>query len=249
MDGESVVGYQAVARDITKRVLAEERVVIAKRNLEEANHQLEKAIEHANQMAVQAEAASLAKSAFLAAMSHEIRTPMNAIIGFTEMLQDTDLSEDQIDYAETIKRSGEVLLSLINDILDFSKIEADQLDLESIDFDPEVTVFDVCDLMRPKILKRPIELVCRIGSEVPAFLKGDPGRFRQVLVNLMGNALKFTESGEIEISLDVEEEKEDRIKIHTRVSDTGVGIPKGKLEAIFESFQQADGSITPYVAG
>jgi two-component system sensor histidine kinase/response regulator len=212
--------------------------------LQETNDQLETAIERANQMAVQAELASLAKSEFLANMSHEIRTPLNGVIGFTDMLLETQLSEEQTDYASTIKRSGESLLSLINDILDFSKIEAGQMDLEEIDFDPEILCHDVCDLIRPKVHDKPIEILCRIGNEVPAQIKGDPHRFRQVLVNLMGNASKFTESGEIEVALDATEEKGEDLAFHVSVRDTGIGIPKAKLATIFEPFQQADGSTT-----
>jgi two-component system sensor histidine kinase/response regulator len=223
-----------------KRILAE---------LRETNDQLETAIERANQMAVQAELASLAKSEFLANMSHEIRTPLNGVIGFTDMLLETQLSEEQTDYASTIKRSGESLLSLINDILDFSKIEAGQMDLEEIDFDPEILCHDVCDLIRPKMHDKPIEILCRIGNDVPAQIKGDPHRFRQVLVNLMGNASKFTESGEIEVAFDVTEEDGDNLAFHISVRDTGIGIPKTKLSTIFEPFQQADGSTTRKYGG
>ena len=228
------------------RIEREQRIL---RELQDTNDQLEAAIERANQMAVKAELASLAKSEFLANMSHEIRTPLNGVIGFTDMLLDTNLTEEQEDYAKTIKRSGEALLSLINDILDFSKIEAGQMDLEEIDFDPEVLCFDVCDLVKPRISGRPVELLCRIGSYVPAKIKGDPHRFRQVLINLLGNAVKFTESGEIELSLDVDEDNEERVKLHARVRDTGIGIPRDKLSLIFEPFQQADGSTTRKYGG
>ena len=211
--------------------------------------QILQAMERAEQMALKAEAANIAKSAFLAAMSHEIRTPMNAVIGFTDILLDTDLMDKQIDYANTIKQSGEVLLSLINDILDFSKVEAGQLDLESIDFDPEVTTHHTCELIRPQVAKKPIEILCRIGNDVPGYVKGDPGRFRQVLINLMSNAAKFTDAGEIELSLDVEAEEPDQVKLHATVRDTGSAIPEVKLEQIFEAFKQIDSSTTRKYGG
>ncbi|MEA2039642.1 MAG: ATP-binding protein, partial [Thermodesulfobacteriota bacterium] len=216
------------------------------------NHMMDKLEEAYNQLAEarkEAETASISKSQFLANMSHEIRTPMNAVIGFSDMLIDTDLDETQTDYAKTIKRSGDALLSLINDILDFSKIEAGELQFEDVDFDPELVTYDVCDLIRPKIGSKPIEVLCRVGDNVPSLVRGDPTRFRQVLTNLMGNAPKFTESGEIELSLYVEEERDEEVKLHAAIRDTGIGIDRDKLSHIFDQFQQADGSTTRKYGG
>jgi PAS domain S-box-containing protein len=238
-----------IARDITDRRKAEQALKKAKQETEAANQQLKQSIKRANQLAAKAEAASVAKSQFLANMSHEIRTPMNGVIGFADMLLDTNLDKDQLDSIETIKKSGETLLSLIDDILDFSKIEAGELDFEDIKFDPELVVYDVCELIRPKIGPKPIEVLCRIGDNIPSYVKGDPLRFRQVLTNLTANASKFTEAGEIELSLVTDEEGDDWLKLHATIRDTGIGIPKDRLSSIFESFQQTDGSTTRRYGG
>ncbi len=241
--------------DITDRVRAEEelrvqthRALKAGRELAEVNEQLENAVSRANVMALEAQLANRAKSEFLANMSHEIRTPMNGVIGFTEMLLETSLTGEQRECAETIKRSAEALLNLIDDILDFSKIEAGRLQLERVDFDPELLLYDVCTIIRPRVSPS-VEIVCRIGDSVPSYLKGDPHRFRQVLINLLGNAAKFTQAGSIELTLEIQEVIGHRSKVHVQVRDTGIGVPSDKLSCIFEMFQQADGSMTRKYGG
>ncbi len=248
-DNGVLAGYRGVDRDITDRKRAEKELQEAKEEAEEMNMMLQEAIERANEMALRAELADIAKSQFLANVSHEIRTPMNSIIGFSDVLLDTQLDDIQADYLRTIKTSGESLLRLINEILDFSKIEAGEMDFEEIEFDPELIAYDACDLIQPKIKSKPIDFLCRIGAGLPSKAQGDPTRFKQVLVNLLGNAPKFTEAGDIELFLDCEEEDDECIKLHASVRDTGIGIPQDMLSTIFEPFKQADGSTTRKYGG
>jgi two-component system, sensor histidine kinase and response regulator len=196
-----------------------------------------------------AEVASRAKSEFLANMSHELRTPMNGIIGMTELALGTDLTAEQGEYLSTVMFSANAMMTVVNDVLDFSKIEAKKLKLDPIDFNVSDCVSEAVKTLAVEAHQKGLELLCDVGANIPETVIGDPYRLRQILLNLLGNAIKFTERGEVVVRVDADVESRQTVRLHFQVKDTGIGIPKDKLELIFEAFSQADGSWTRKYGG
>ncbi|HOX50155.1 MAG TPA: response regulator [Fibrobacteria bacterium] len=232
----------ATISDVTDRREAADRLL-------EMNRELGRSRQEAHRLAAEAQQASRSKSQFLANMSHEIRTPMNGVLGMIGLLLETPLSDDQRRFATIVKASAESLLSIINDILDFSKIESGKLELEKIPFELRSTLDDVASTLALYSQERGLEFVCAADPEVPERIEGDPVRLRQILLNLAGNALKFTLSGEVSVRVSIESRMGEELRLLFTVKDTGIGIPDAKLSELFQSFSQVDASTSRKFGG